>query len=272
MHYKVLFLAMSCNDPFFVESRKVVQDTWAKYLIMEEYPEYGFYSYTASETGEEYIKDNTIYLNCGDGIHDTFDKTLRCFQFLKEQGITYDYVVRTNTSVYVNIFQVSRLVNYWSWSNIDIEGYTINIDYSSFYDDGKYPVIAGFFFIMSSNFIDKLISYSKLLILDKTKTDYGYDDFEISKLIRIMTMNREILNINILNPFGQVKYKTISKNRILRDEKKTQELYNVYTNADIVNMSAVVQYRIKNLDTKYRYQELENAYELDEANIYRINK
>ena len=81
VHYRILFLAMSCNDPFFVDSRRVTHDTWAKDIILGKYPNVGFFTYTASETGEEYIEDNTIYLNCGDGLKDTWDKTMKCLKY-----------------------------------------------------------------------------------------------------------------------------------------------------------------------------------------------
>lgn len=271
MHYKVLFLAMSCNDPFFIESRNVVHDTWAKDIIDGKFPDYGFYSYTASDNGQNYIEGNTIYLDCGDGIRDTFNKTMKCFMFLRENDITYDYIVRTNTSVYINVPLYSRVLNYINWSNIDYEGYTINSEFDSFYDNDKCAVLAGFQFVMSNRIINDIIEESKSYEFDYNEIDYGYDDFEMAKIVRQLIVKGNIYNINIINPFHQVKYKTVSKNKILRIESNSNEIYNVYHTPDIVNVTPVVQFRIKNLLPQYRYQELESAYELDNANIYKLH-
>lgn len=148
-HYTLLILAMSCNDPFFVESRRVTHDTWAKDIILGSYQNIGFYSYTASETGEEYIEDNTIYLNCGDKLENTFEKTMGVFDFLSRNNITFDYVLRTNTSTYINLPLTIDKINTLIMLNCDLSGLACD-DRTNFYET---PVLSGQYLLLSNRLI-----------------------------------------------------------------------------------------------------------------------
>lgn len=270
-HYTLLILAMSCNDPFFVESRRVTHDTWAKDIILGSYENVGFYSYTASETSEEYIEDNTIYLNCGDKLENTFEKTMCVFEFLQKNNITFDYVLRTNTSTYINLTLSIDKINTLIALNCDLAGLPCN----NRYDFYKTPVLSGQYLLLSNRLIKLLLDrYQKNIYKDYLKIDmHGIDDIEIANHVLDILQNTN-LNIKLINYIDQVKYKSLSKNTQFKKLADDNYPFPIHTDPSIVNNVYAVNYRLNNVErtSMYRYVELEHAYELHEANRYVINR
>lgn len=288
-HYTLLILAMSCNDPFFVESRRVTHDTWAKDVILGSYPNVGFYSYTASETGEEYIKDNTIYVNCKDDVNNTYDKTLKVFDFLRKNNITFDYILRTNTSVYFNLHiifdEIQQIIN----DNLDFHSCLFNIVKDKYQRD--ILIMFGFFFVASNKFcyslLDNRDKYNELTHENVVYTisDYvgedklGIDDITISVVSSLMEYDNIVSFKRSYRNFNFPRYKSIFKNKVLYNDAKLylyigeNEIIRNCTDPEIINFVPFVQYRIINeYPYKYRLMELEHAYELHEANRYVINR
>lgn len=270
-HYTLLVLAMSCNDPFFVESRRVTHDTWAKDIILGSYENIGFYSYTASETGEEYIKDNTIYLNCGDKLENTFEKTMCAFDFLNKNNITFDYILRTNTSTYINLPLTIDKINTLISLNCDLAGLACD-DRPDFFET---PVLSGQYLVLSNRLIKLLLErYQKNIYEDYLNIDmHGIDDIEIANHVLGILQNTN-LNIKLINYNDQVKYKSLSKNTQFKRFADDNYPFPIHTDPSIVNNVYAVNYRLNNVDqtSMYRYVELEHAYELHEANRYVINR
>lgn len=270
-HYTLLILAMSCNEPFFVESRRVTHDTWAKDIILGSCKNIGFYSYTASETGEEYIKDNTIYLNCGDKLEDTFEKTMCVFDFLQKNNITFDYILRTNTSTYINLPLTLDKINTLIALNCDLAGLACD-DRLDFIET---PVLSGQYLVLSNRLIKLLLErYQKNIYKDYLKIDmHGIDDVEIANHVLGILQNTN-LNIKLINYNDQVKYKTLSKNTQFKRLADDNYPFHIHTDPSIVNNVYAVNYRLSNIDrtSMYRYVELEHAYELHDANRYVINR
>jgi hypothetical protein len=268
-HYALLVLAMSCNEPFFVESRRVTHDTWAKDLILGSYENIGFYSYTASETGEEYIKDNTIYLNCGDKLENTFEKTMCVFDFLNKNNITFDYVLRTNTSTYINLPMTIDKINTLIALNCDLSGLPI-CNVINYYES---PILSGQYLFISNTLIQKILSRYKNGIYKNYVNWHidGVDDVEIANHVLDILQNTN-LNIKLINYIDQVKYKSITRNNLYKEEANAA--FPIHTDPLIVNNVYAVNYRLSNIKqtSMYRYIELEHAYELHEANRYVINR
>lgn len=110
-HFDLLFIAMSCNLDFFKLEEQVIRDTWAKPIIEGAYENIGFFTYKScnNEHPTECIDGNTIYVDVPDDLDHTYSKTKRAFQLLKENGYTWDYVVRTNTSCFWNVKKTIEL-------------------------------------------------------------------------------------------------------------------------------------------------------------------
>lgn len=291
---------MSCNEPFFVESRQVTHDTWAKDVINGVYPSVGFYSYTTSENGEEYIENNTIYLNCSDEINETYYKTIRCFDFLRRNDITFDYVLRTNTSVYFNIPLTLKIIK--DKLNYNINLYSHARGTSVFEMNGErygYTEFHGSFYVASSKLmyalVDNYDEYNernqRLIDICNQHEDAipGYDDITMCIILVLMNLDgRESFRMMFDND-SMFRYKCVMKSNVAMknefnvdsfDEFSEDSKYVIMLNAenpDVINFIPFIQYRIltslsNRKSTKYRYIELEHAYELHEACKYIHNR
>lgn len=288
-HYTLLVLAMSCNEPFFVESRRVTHDTWAKDIILGSYQDVGFYSYTASETGEEYIEDNTIYVNCKDDVNNTYDKTLKVFDFLRKNNITFDYILRTNTSIYFNLQIILSEIKHILSEKIDFHSCLFNIIKDKYQRD--IINMAGFFFVASNKFcyslLDNRDKYNELTHENVVYTisnfvgedKLGIDDITISVVSQLMEYDNIVSFKRSYRNFNFPRYKSILRNNVLYNDEKLyryigeSEIKRNCTDPTIINFVPFVQYRvITECLSKYRYVELERAYELHEANRYVINR
>ena len=101
---KILILSMFCNDDFFLQAEKVVFQTWAKPIIDGKYPNIQFFGFTSSDDGKYHIsyEQHVIRVPSDDSLKGTLEKTIKTLKFIDKIGIEYDYIFRTNTSVYVN--------------------------------------------------------------------------------------------------------------------------------------------------------------------------
>jgi len=106
---KLVILAMSCDLPFFVKEEDVIKETWAKDIIDGKYKDVSFYFIRTSE--HERIEGNYIYVNTDDSFFSIFEKNIRTFELLNENNISYDFILRTNLSTYININAVLNIIN-----------------------------------------------------------------------------------------------------------------------------------------------------------------
>lgn len=267
MHYKVLFLSMSCNDPFFEISRKVVEDTWAKDIINGKYPGIGYYSYTSSSYDMDYINGNTIYINVSDNIEDTYEKTIKVFEVLRDNGITFDYIIRTNTSVYFNIPLILGMLD--KNKGIDLMGpmlFNINFDMK------EYSMIIGNMMFLSRRVVDSLVDNYNVYNKNNVILSEGvnpYDDVLISIFSQILIND---INIRIIDNKDICFYKPILNNKYIYIEdidevKKFIKCHNYTFDPNCVLYNPFIKVRLNGIDTKHRYIELEHMYELDK--VYR---
>ena len=297
MHYNLLILAMSCNEAFFTESRFVTHDTWVKDVIDGIYEGIGFYSYTSSETGEEYVENNTIYLNCSDEINGTYYKTIRCFEFLRENNITFDYVLRTNTSVYFNIPLTVQMINKNILFNFDLYSHSrgeisINMDDNSFrineFHGSFYIATSKFIYILVDNY-DTYNERNERVIGICSQVQFGvvgYDDITMNA-IRFLLKYDGVANFTtVFDDTHMPRYKCVPKSKMtLKHEFNIDSLEYLseqnkciigMTNTespDVINYIPFIQYRLltslnNRKSTKYRYIELEHAYDLHESCKY----
>jgi hypothetical protein len=101
---KILILVMSCNKPFFSHATKVITDTWIK--DVNNY-NIDYYIYSGGYSTQ---KIDNHYIECasGDDLDSTFDKTKEVLELSNAKK--YDYVIRTNTSTYINIRALNKFL------------------------------------------------------------------------------------------------------------------------------------------------------------------
>ena len=101
---KILIMAMSCQNEFFVDQEKYVKETWAKDIIDGKYENISFMIYRGGYDKNSYSKkENLLKLNVEDGLEGTFKKTYFAFSMAEKIFGEYDYIFRTNTSTFVNV-------------------------------------------------------------------------------------------------------------------------------------------------------------------------
>ena len=100
-------LTMSCNQIYFQTLLGAVRDTWGKPLLQNKYENISWWSYTSCDEKHPRpvidFENHMIYVDEKDDIYSTYTKTQKAYNMIKSTGIEFDYVIRTNTSVFVNI-------------------------------------------------------------------------------------------------------------------------------------------------------------------------
>lgn len=109
---RILVLCMTCNKPEFEKNENIIKNTWAKEIIDGKIKNMEFFFYTATD-GKERIdyENNKIYVKSGDEIYDTFNKTRKCIKLIEKNNIQYDYIVRVNTSTFINTILLNNFIS-----------------------------------------------------------------------------------------------------------------------------------------------------------------
>ena len=90
---KVLFLVQSCNKERYIKEEDIIRNTWGSRI----WKNCDLYFYRGG--GEDILEGDVLSLKCGDKLEDTFVKTIRALKVFKNK---YDFIIRTNTSTWIN--------------------------------------------------------------------------------------------------------------------------------------------------------------------------
>lgn len=82
--------------------------TWASDILEGSYPNIDFYVYTSTSQEKPYIdyESHKIYVPSQDTLFGTWQKTLKAFKVIQQEDFPfndYDYILRTNTSTFINV-------------------------------------------------------------------------------------------------------------------------------------------------------------------------
>lgn len=111
---RVAVAIMSANTDSCRRNEPAIINTYINYSKeIETNNEYVFYFYVGgSEFKKEQIDEGVykITVETGDGIHDTFEKSIKAFEYIRDNE-EFDYFVRLNTSTYFNVWLFDRVCN-----------------------------------------------------------------------------------------------------------------------------------------------------------------
>lgn len=264
---KILILSMSCNHPYFKSLVGVVKDTWAKSIINKEYENIEWFAYTSCDkkhpVPEIDYKDHIIYVDSKDDLFSTYDKTQKAYNMIKNH-IDFDYVVRTNTSVFLNIDNL--LLKIKNCNNNDVLGGCVGYYYK--YPDGRtefqFNMIVGLFMGMSKYHFDIAMSAN-----NNYEEIPSPDDVIISRRLLDVLKN----DFNIVSPNDNCstiypRYKPFKEDDTEILNREDIKNYTIVSNQNIVNEYAVIQLRPLYGDLKERSEkghEFEHFYELYNA-------
>lgn len=196
---KIVILVMTCNIPFFREEEKVLRTkSFGKSVMSGEYPGVEYWAYTASHDSQTHIDwdNHMLYVPVDDSLEGTYEKTRQALLLLDEIGVGYDYVMRMNTSTYLNVGLLRCFVDGIPENDSRLYGETVGclrLPYEK--DIFRYFSIRGNAMLIPRFWCDvlkmtpvaeELISkdrFSSELHMDK----YNYDDSGISYVVNVMS-------------------------------------------------------------------------------------
>lgn len=124
---RVLYLVQSCNEPGYTAEEDVVRETWGKDA------EVVFYK-ARPDIGVPCLEGDTLYVDAPDDIDGTYAKTMEALNWAFNGG-RYNYVVRTNTSHWIN----TPAINSWIQQRNDADdrlhgGFTVHLAHGPYKD------------------------------------------------------------------------------------------------------------------------------------------
>lgn len=267
MHYRALFLSMSCDLPLYRAQSMVVERTWAKAIINGKRPEYAFYTFTECdlEHQTQCIDGNTIYIDTPAGLYNTYEKNRQALVELHKAGITFDFLVRTNTATYININNFDKLLE-----TLPTDKMTGNLcPQAHRNEDGTYThvfnIVGGNFMVLPAWIADEV---RETEITPDNISEYyvdgsvtPVDDFLIAAVL-IHNHPEQRDNINVV-PLA--RYKTLVSNDIQKPPFNSYDLVNVYNTIEEVSDKVFVQLKMPNCHPLLRYIEIEHMIELYDA-------
>lgn len=261
---------MSCNVPYFQALLGAAKDTWAKSLLHNKYKDVTWFSYTACDEKHPNphidFKDHMIYVDCPDDLHHTYEKTQKAYNMVKDI-VDFDYVIRTNTSVFVNVDKLIERVNEVEYD--DIIGRCTKYYHTNKRggDDFISYIIIGFFMGMRREFFDIAMS--------------AHNDYNVNKYGEVIHTNDDvIMSLRLFDVLGVINNVAINKNDICPaykvyipgDEPETiKELpkKDFFFEPDFINDYVMTRvrslYRTKHIDRSAKTHEIEHIYELYNA-------
>lgn len=102
---KILIVTMSCNDKFFASQIEDIKKTWASDLPSNVEWLY----YTGDEFSKTYLDGDHLVVSSEDDLVNTFKKTVYALSYCID-NFDFDYIVRTNTSTYINVKFLSYFI------------------------------------------------------------------------------------------------------------------------------------------------------------------
>lgn len=267
---------MSCNQPLYQGLLGAVKDTWAKPIIQNSIPNVQWFGYTSCDSHHPKpvvdFEEHMIYVDVVDDVYHTYEKTQKAYDMIKNI-LDFDYVIRTNTSVFVNLKNMFKKMS--TISEDEIWG---RHQYNEIrrLDDGKilcsFWLIHGFFFGMKKEYFDMCMTIDREFI----NRYYGeqftecYDDTLISLMIyEKFGENYPSTCIEMGDEDRITSYKPYIKEDKDLNMERVYECYNVYQdevydNPEIINDRVMVKVRsiYSNEKRSYKGCEVEHMYEL----------
>ena len=188
---KVLFLVMSCNLKEYINEEYILKETWANDIINGNITNASLITYRGSKNKTTYFDkdENILYVNAKDDWGGTYEKTIKAFEWINN-NIEYDYIVRTNTSNYINLQSILKLINSLPDDDEYIYGTRIIVNSSS----RNVPYFRGNCLILKKSIVNDIIkAYDKNVRttddswIGYTLAKYYHNDVYFSKLRQFPT-------------------------------------------------------------------------------------
>lgn len=254
---KILILCMTCNKPKFDELENSIRQTWAKNIIENKISNMKFFFYTAGNKNYIDYENNKIYVNSGDEIYNTFSKTKKCIKLIEKENIEYDYIVRVNTSTFINTVLLNNYISIMKQLNDNRILCTMIVKDKK---DNYFP--CGKILVFNKQHIEEIMNYKY------TNKNHYNDDYIYGKIFLNEKFEDEREIFSIFKVFGEPiyfnwndKYKYSSNKYSLETIKKYPviSVRSIKENRDdeIVSMS-IIYSLLSNI--KYNFDDIVDIY------------
>lgn len=183
----IVVLSMSCNKSAYVKEEKGVRDSWAKDIIEGKYKNIEWYSYRGGKSDSYDEIEHCKHINVSDDYRHTFQKTIKMFEWVIANNKNVDYIVRTNTSNYINIPLVNDFIKNLPYNDENM--YCGEICCCPWFGHKFYG--RGNFMLFSRATIDAIIKFGKEI--PDNRSGNLTDDYTIFS----------VLEKNVFNPRGE---------------------------------------------------------------------
>ena len=260
---KLLILAMSCNQDFFIEQEQHIKKLYAKDIIEGKYSNIEFYTYTASFDSKYHInkEEHKLYVPADDTLEGTFEKTQNVFKLLNHLNFDYDYILRTNCSTYINVELLNRFINEIKLDDKKVYAGSI---YLSEFGTGPYNWCfygVGNALLLSKFWINIIIKTNPKNIKNYVKTKnepyYKIDDNTIGLIINNYAFNNnmdmyniwENFNFPLINhiPIDPQNYLVIPCRQYNKENKRDNEKYALNKIHETIKKSDINKVNLNNI-------------------------
>lgn len=235
---KSIILCMSCNNQRYIDEETIIRKTWGKDILAGKYNNIDLYFYRGGANENYLDKENhIIYLKSPDDLFGTYEKTIDAFKWLIENNKEFDYIIRTNTSTYVNVKAIEQFSSMDDIKDDVAFGPNLIINNSN----NRIPFLGGYFLIFPKKIVNVLIN--------NNIEGIGIDDADFGKSLfyeyRGNYLEQHVMEVDIIADIKKPYFKDLNKAYCVRVKDKDN-----YEN-NIINMIGLhIIYNTLNIETK----------------------
>lgn len=198
---------MSCNEERFINEEETIRETWGASIINGEVENLSIIFYRGGDVESFDDEKKVLTLNVADDLNNTYNKTIKAFNFFKKNDIEYDYIFKTNTSTYIN---VEALLQFLKFEDIDKEiVYTPCLNINK--DCSSVPFGVGYFLIFPKYMVESVfLSYTLNNFIGN-----GVDDANIGFLMANLYggsyVVKHLRQVDVVDSFNEISIKDLKQ-------------------------------------------------------------
>lgn len=203
---KAIILVMSCNQERYINEEQVIKKTWGKDIIDGKYDNIELLFYRGN-SDKIYLENNVIYIDEKDDFDGTYHKSLKAFRYI-DNNFEYDYIIRSNTSTYINIEAIKQFLEFDLTDNETMFGASLLINAIN----NWVPFLRGNFLIIPKKIIN-------ILINNNIGLSCGIDDFCFGYVLQKYYRDdylKHILEIDTIDNINESYYERLQNSYCVR--------------------------------------------------------
>lgn len=206
MGKKAIILSMSCNQERYINEENIIRRTWGKDVLEGKYDNIELLFYRGG-SDSTYLENNIIHIDEKDDLNGTYHKSLKAFRYI-DDNFEYDYIIRCNTSNYINIEAINKFLDFDSIDDEIMFGASLLINGVN----NWIPFLRGNFLIIPKKIIN-------ILINNNIGLSCGIDDFCFGYVLQRHYRDeylKHILEIDTIDNINESYYEQLCNSYCVR--------------------------------------------------------